>query len=189
MNILAVLGSARRGGNTETLIKEALRGAGEPDAEVFALSEMAIVGCQGCKGCKLPDADGCILADDMQILYEKMKQADALILGSPIYYGEITGQMKSFMDRWYALKDGKGKVRMEKGKKALFIVVQGATVEDWYQHTLDRLAKIISRYGMTPDVMVASGIEARGDAAGNRDLMKKAFVAGARLAAGRTEGS
>lgn len=181
MKILAVLGSARRGGNTETLIKEALRGAGEPDAEVFALAEMKIVGCQGCKGCKLPGSDGCIFADDMQILYEKMKEADAIVLGSPIYYGEVTGQMKSFMDRWYALKDGEGNIRMPKGKKALFIVVQGATVEDWYDHTLKRLAKVVSKYGMEPEILVAPGVESKGEAKKNKELMKKAFLAGARL--------
>jgi multimeric flavodoxin WrbA len=184
MNILAVLGSARRGGNTETLIKEALRGAGRPDADIIELSDYKVYGCQGCKGCKLPDAEGCILMDDMQEIYRRMKEADAILLGSPIYYGEVTGQMKTFMDRWYALKDGSGNLRINKGKKALFIVVQGATVDDWYSHTLERLKKIMAKYGMEPEILVAPGVEQKGEAADHQDLLKKAFMAGARLAAG-----
>ncbi len=70
MKILAVLGSARRNGNTETLIKEALRGAGEGHDVTFrVLSELNIFGCQGCRGCRLKDSEGCIFHDAMQDLY------------------------------------------------------------------------------------------------------------------------
>jgi len=182
-DILAVLGSARKNGNTEQLVREALRGAGtDPETEVYRLNDMKLFGCQGCKGCKLPGSDGCILQDEMQILYERMKKADAVILGSPIYYGEVTGQMKIFMDRWYGLRDGDRKLRMPSGRKLLFIMVQGADVEDWYKSTVERLKKVITRYDFDVEVLVAPGLEGRGEASEHPEIMKKAFLAGARLA-------
>jgi len=182
-NILAVLGSARKNGNTEQLIREALRGAGAgTDAEVYRLNDMKIYGCQGCKGCKVHGSDGCILQDDMQAIYEHMKTANAVILGSPVYYGEVTGQMKVFMDRWYGLRDGEGNLRMPEGRKLLFIMVQGAEQEDWYKSTVARLKKVIDRYGFDTEILVAAGLEGKGEASERPDIMKKAFLAGARLA-------
>ena len=182
MKILAVLGSARRNGNTEMLIKEALRGMGEGhDVTLRVLSEMNIFGCQGCRGCRLKDAEGCIFQDEMQTLYTDMKAADAIVLGSPIFYGEVTGQMKSFMDRWYALRDHDKKLRLSPGKRALFIVVQGADDPHRYGRTVERLEKVLKSYEMVPRILVAAGLEKKNEAAGNPAIMENAFKAGTEL--------
>lgn len=181
MKVLAILGSARRGGNTETLMKEALRGAGS-DAEVIDLAELNYVGCQGCKGCRQADSDGCIFQDDMQRLYALMKEADALVLGSPVYYGEVTGQMKSFMDRWYALRDKDRNLRLAPGKRALFILVQGAEEEGRYEPAVKRLTKVLASYEMVPRVVIAAGIEKKGAVKARPELLRAAFEAGRWLA-------
>lgn len=181
MKILAVHGSPRNAGNTETLIKEALRGAGEPDADVYAVNDLSMMGCQGCMGCRVEGSDGCVVDDAMQDLYPKLLEADAVIMGSPVYYGEITGQMKAFMDRWYALRDFERKLRIKSGKKALFIVTQGADRPDWYKTVTERLDKVLEKYGMDVEVLVAPGLEGKSDAASRPELMKAAFDAGKRL--------
>lgn len=182
MKILAVLGSARRNGNTETLIKEALRGMGEGHDVTFrVLSEMNIFGCQGCRGCRLKDADGCIFQDEMQTLYADMKAADAIVLGSPIFYGEVTGQMKSFMDRWYALRDHDKKLRLSSGKRALFIVVQGADDPHRYGKAVERLEKVLRSYEMEPRILVAAGLEKKNEASNSPELLESAFKAGTKM--------
>ena len=182
LKMLAVLGSARRGGNTETLMREAMRGAGAGEnTEVRVLSEMNVNDCQGCGGCRLDGSDGCIFDDDMQGLYREMKEADLIILGSPIYYGELTGRMKSFMDRWYALRDGKRGLRIAPGKKVLFIITQGAVEEDRYKDVVRRVEKVLASYEMKPVMLVAPGIEKKGTVNGRPELLLKAFEAGERL--------
>ncbi|HEX9860286.1 MAG TPA: flavodoxin family protein [Nitrospirota bacterium] len=182
MKILAVLGSARRGGNTETLMREALKGAGAPDTSIHAVSEMGIAGCLGCMGCRMPDSEGCVVDDDMGGLYRLLIDADAIILGAPIYYGEVTGQMKVFMDRWYALRDSGRNLRIPTGKKVLFIVTQGAEKENTYDTVSTRLKRVLEKYGMHAEVLVASGLEGKADASERPDLLEKAFRAGKRLA-------
>lgn len=183
MKILAILGSARRRGNTETLIEEALKGAGEGHEVMFhVLAEMQIYGCQGCKGCRAEGSEGCIFQDEMQTLYKEMKEADALILGSPVYYGEVTGQMKSFMDRWYALRDKDRNLRISPGKKVLFILVQGAEESERYAQAVNRLLKTLTSYEMKPTMLVAAGIEKKGAVKGRAKLLKAAFEAGKAMA-------
>ena len=181
MTILAVCGSARKGGNTETLVRESLKGAGADGAEINILSEMDISGCIGCAACRAEGAEGCVVEDDMQALYEKLRDADALILGSPVFYGEVTGQMKCFMDRWYALRAGDRSLRIRSGVKALFILVQGADGPERYSCAVNRLNKVMSSYGMDAQVLVAPGLEGKGAAAEHPELLKAAFDAGKRL--------
>jgi multimeric flavodoxin WrbA len=183
MKILAISGSARRGSNTELLIREVLSGAGAPeDLDIRVLSEMHFHGCIGCRGCRKEGSKGCVVKDDMQELYAEMRDADAIILGSPIFYGEITGQMKCFMDRWYALRDKDRKLRIPPGKKALFIITQGADGEERYSHTVKRLDKVLRSYEMEPVMLVAPGVERLAEVKERPELLKLAHEAGKRLA-------
>lgn len=181
MKILAVLGSPRREGNTEILIREALKGVGEADVLFHALSETDYSGCKGCASCRVEDAEGCIIDDDMQRLYKDMAECDAWVLGSPVYYGEVTGQMKCFMDRWYSLKDHERKLRIPSGKHVLFILVQGAAGEDRYANVASRLEKVLKSYEMRPEILVAPGLEEKGAATEAEAVKEKARLAGARL--------
>jgi multimeric flavodoxin WrbA len=99
LKILGICGSPRKGGNTEVLLKEALRGAQEAGAEVEALflRDKAISPCLEIYGCK---EDGrCVIEDDFQGVAEKMVEADALILASPIFFYTVSSHTKMLMDR------------------------------------------------------------------------------------------
>ncbi len=104
MKVLGVGFSARKNGNSETLLGEALKGAGECGAETefLPLRNKDIRPCLGCQSCK--EAGVCAIKDDMVEVYAKLEEADGLILASPVYYYSVSGLGKAFLDRTYALK-------------------------------------------------------------------------------------
>ncbi|MFH1480136.1 MAG: flavodoxin family protein [Pseudomonadota bacterium] len=106
MKVLAFNGSPRENSTTAALLNKALEGAASQGAEteLVHLNKLTMKGCQSCYSCKIRGGESygkCVLKDDITPLYQKIEQADALFLGSPIYFGSITGQAKLFMDRLF----------------------------------------------------------------------------------------
>ena len=132
MKVLGLFGSPRRGGNTEILLEEALKGAEREGAEIerLYLSALTITPCTECHGCD--DTGACVILDEMQKIYPKLLEADIIILASPIFFYGVTAWAKALIDRsqalWakrYLVKDpSMGKEG--KRKKGFFISV-GAT--------------------------------------------------------------
>jgi multimeric flavodoxin WrbA len=107
--LLALVGSPRKGGNTDVLVDEAIdafREAGGEAEKVF-VSSLRINPCNGCGACSLGDGldSLCVLQDDMTDLYEKLLAADVLLWATPIYMWSPTAQMKLFLDRLHPLGD------------------------------------------------------------------------------------
>lgn len=103
MKVLAVSCSPRAKGNTVTLLNQVLDAAREGGAriELFSVAGKRIEPCRGCRSCG--ETGECVIKDDMQPLYEKLVEADAIVFGSPIYFYSMTGQAKTIMDRTIAL--------------------------------------------------------------------------------------
>lgn len=103
MYVLGVMGSPRKGGNSDVLLERALVGAASRGARVekIHLDDLEIHPCRACEGCR--GAGGCVQEDDMQALYAKMVAADGLIIATPVYWWGPSAQTKAFVDRWYAL--------------------------------------------------------------------------------------
>ena len=99
MKTIAFLGSPRKGGNTELLLDQVIRGIGETGGEVraFNLNLLKIRPCQDCGGCEQTGA--CILDDDMGPLYHEIRTADRIILASPIFFFGLSAQAKTLVDR------------------------------------------------------------------------------------------
>ncbi len=117
MNVLGLVLSPRKNGNTEILISEALASAEKAGAQVEMLhaADLSISPCDACGACM---AEGiCRIKDDMQIVYEKMDQADGIIFGTPVYFLNVSAQAKAVIDRTYACMM-KGRLR---GKVAAVI--------------------------------------------------------------------
>ena len=115
MKVLALSGSPRKKGNTETLLHAVLKGveAAGGEVELLRLYDLRIQPCIGCGGC---DKTGkCVLEDDMQELYPKILASQRVILASPIYFYGITAQAKAFVDRCQALWNRK-RLQIEKGE-------------------------------------------------------------------------
>lgn len=101
--IIAVNGSPRTKWNTATLLRHALKGAGDAGAQVetIDLYKFDFKGCVSCFGCKRKGVtvETCVVKDELQPVLQRIAQADGLILGSPIYYGSVTGVMRCFLER------------------------------------------------------------------------------------------
>ena len=103
MKILGILGSSRTGGNTEILLDIALDKARSQGGEAskICLRDLTIGPCDGCNGCF--STGECIVDDDMQQVYNGIREADGIIWASPVYYWSMSGLTKMAMDRTYAL--------------------------------------------------------------------------------------
>jgi multimeric flavodoxin WrbA len=104
MNIIGFSASPRKEGNTAWIINNILEGAKAEGAETqsWSFSDLDIKPCRGCLGCHTGGDRGCVINDDMQQLYRAIEQADALVLGSPVYMGQMSAQAKIFTDRLFA---------------------------------------------------------------------------------------
>ena len=104
MKIMAFNGSPRKKWNTATLLQKALEGAVSlgAETELIHLYDLNYKGCISCFACKTIGGKSygkCAVEDDLVPIFNRIEQSDAIILGSPIYWGHVSGEMKSFMDR------------------------------------------------------------------------------------------
>jgi multimeric flavodoxin WrbA len=104
MKIIAFNGSPRKEWNTATLLNKALEGAASQGAktELVHLYDLNYKGCISCFACKEKNGKSygrCVVKDDLKPIFKKIESADALIFGSPIYLGSITGETQSFLER------------------------------------------------------------------------------------------
>ena len=104
MKVMAFNGSPRKTWNTATLLANALKGAASQGAEteLIHLYELNFKGCISCFACKTKGGKSygrCAVKDDLTPILQRVEQADAIILGSPIYFGTVSGEMHSFMER------------------------------------------------------------------------------------------
>ena len=99
MKAVGIVGSPRKGGNSEILTAHCLKAIGEEglDTELVSLAGLNITGCNACNYCF--EHDGCSIEDDLQPIYPKMVAADAIIVASPVYYGSATALVKGFLER------------------------------------------------------------------------------------------
>ena len=107
MNILAICGAANKTRNTATMLQNAFNGAmSVPGAtgEIVYLYDLNFKGCIGCHSCKLLDENKfskCAMQDDLTVVLEKAIASDVLLIGSPMYYNDITGETRSFLERYF----------------------------------------------------------------------------------------
>jgi len=185
MYILGVVGSPRKGGNTDVLVAEALRGAAGAGSatEKITLVDFRVNPCQACAGCHRTGV--CRQDDDMAGLLEKLFASDAWILGTPVYWWGPSAQLKAFVDRWYApIHSAERKAKMR--KRVALVAPFGDSDPDTARHLVGMLADALSY--LEADfagklLVTASG---RGEVAGNARAMRDAFDLGVRLATGST---
>ena len=103
MKILAIVGSPRPKGNTNYLVDQALEEASKLgiETEKIVLSDCQVNPCLGHDNCA--SLDSCLQKDDTAVILDKFCQADGVLLATPVYYFNVTAQMKSFIDRTYFL--------------------------------------------------------------------------------------
>jgi multimeric flavodoxin WrbA len=123
--IVIVKGSPRREGNSALLAEQLAEGARSAGAQVesFYLHNMDIHPCDACEACHSEPYRGCIVDDDMQLLYPRLLEAEAIVIASPVYWFTVSAQTKLFMDRCYALVDKDG--YLLRGKQFAILMTYG----------------------------------------------------------------
>ena len=106
MNVIAINGSPRKKWNTAMMLEKALEGAQSKGAktEMVNLYDLKFTGCTSCFACKLKKGKNygrCAVKDDLNIILKKVEDSDAIIIGSPIYFGSVTGEVRSFLERFW----------------------------------------------------------------------------------------
>ncbi len=143
--IVILNGSPRRNGNTSVLVKaftEGATGAGNEVTEFF-LGGMEIHGCKGCFGGHSSQACPCVQKDDMDKIYPAVREAEVVVLASPLYYWNMSGQIRTAIDRLFALEEGDGNLlRGHERASALLMAAEGHGFEDvvlYYDHLMEHL--------------------------------------------------
>jgi NAD(P)H-dependent FMN reductase len=135
--ILGILGSPLAEGNTAHLLDRALKGAEDAGCmvEKIVVSNLCFDACQEMMFCR--DHETCIVDDDMQQMYPKLRDADSIILATPIMFMGIPGKLKSFMDRCqvffmakYLRKNPLVTADKRAVRKALFICISGMNIPE-----------------------------------------------------------
>ena len=144
MKIVCLSGSPRPDGNSARIAARFCDTAGKLGAVVktFALNKLHYRGCQGCMACKAK-LDRCILEDDLTQVLEAVRNADVLVIASPVYYGDLSSQTKAFIDRTYSyfvpdFHTNPKPCRLAPGKKLVFILTQGQPDESRYSDIYSR---------------------------------------------------
>ncbi len=169
MKVVCVLGSPRIGGNTDIVADAFLETAKKAGAETkkFYLNKMQYRGCQACMGCK-KTAETCVLKDDLSPLLDEVRQCDVLVLCSPVYYGDITSQMKAFIDRTYCyltpdFMSSPHPSRLKSGKQLVFIQAQGHPDLKQFQDIFPRYEFFLKWYGFEKTYLIrAVGVVEKG---------------------------
>jgi multimeric flavodoxin WrbA len=188
--VLGIAGSPRRGGNTDLLLAEFMKGAADKGAEVktIVLSGLKFETCRHCDACLKEGV--CIVKDDMQVIYREFEQADIIVLASPIQFAGITAPMKAMIDRFqsrwalkYLLK--KPPLGDAKPRKGFFISVGGRKVPDVFDPAL----VMIKTFFRILDIKYAGellfpGVDEKGAILKQPDALKQAYLAGTKLAEG-----
>jgi len=185
--VVIVMGSPRKNGNSITLAQHVAKGAEAVGAEVesFYLHEMDIKPCDACDICLEDSSKDCVIDDDMQNLYPKLRQADALVIASPIYCATVSAQTKLFLDRCLALGGPQEKESALKGKRIGIVLTYGDS-DPFNSGAVNamRMFQDIYAYIGSPIVSMVYGSASKaGEIKANRDLMEKAYKMGEQLVA------
>jgi multimeric flavodoxin WrbA len=151
MKIVAVLGSPRPSGNSASLAQKFLDEARTLGAETrsFLLNQLDFTGCQGCRTCKTK-SDRCVLSDDLTEVLAAVKEADVLLLASPVYFGDLSGQLKCFFDRTYSCLNPDFSSRVPPGKKAVMVLVQANPSPFSFDDIFPRYERWLKMFGYHP---------------------------------------
>ena len=186
-NVMIVVGSPRKRGNSSTLAKQVSSGAKDAGAkvELFFLHDMNIKPCSACDGCRKKRSIGCVIRDDMHKLYPKMRAADAIVIASPIYWFTVSAQTKLFMDRWYAFGgDENYKVLAE---KKFGIVLSYADADPFSSGAVNALRTFQDAFNYLGAEVVGTVYGSAwkaGEISKNKSVMKQAYALGEKIAMG-----
>ncbi len=168
MRVLGLAGSPRRGGNTDLLLAQAMKGAQSQGAEVktIILNDLEVTPCQHCDACL--EAGKCRIEDDMQMVYRELERADRIVLASPLHFMGVTAQAKAMIDRCQALWARKYVLKKpplgdRRQRRGLFISVGGRKVANLFESALVTVKSLFRVLDITyAGELLFAGIDEKG---------------------------
>lgn len=187
MQVLGINGSPRKDGNTDILLTKALEGAKAVGAKVekVILNSLKMCPCQECE--KVKDDGTCKIRDDFQDLYKKIKEADAVILASPIFFGSLSAQTKIMIDRFQCVWRYKYVLEKKASRKnvpGIFICVEASRRDAFLNNAKSIVKNFFATAGLEyTDELLCQGADEKGAILKNEDALNKAFSMGKGLTA------
>ena len=173
MNILILSGSPRKGGNTELLAEAFAKGASaQHHVEIVSVRDYKVNPCLGCNACFKSNGI-CAQKDDMSVIYEKVSQADMLVIASPVYFYGISAQLKAVIDRFHnPIRD------TFHIKKMALLLVGAASLPELFDAILTEYNLCLKFFDIkdTGKVLVR-GVKDKGDI-NNTDALNEAYTLG-----------
>lgn len=185
MKVLGINGSPRIGGNTDILLDKVLEGARSMGAhtEKIILNKLKFAPCQECE--EMADDGLCLVKDEMQAVYKKIRETDAIVFASPVFFGSLSAQSKMMIDRFQCAWRAKYILKKDTGYKRIpgaFISVEGSKRKDFFENA----KAIVKNFFATINVqyrkeLFCSGIDEKGSILKHGDCLKKAFDIGVKI--------
>lgn len=180
MKVVCVLGSPRPRGNSSFLARricERVRSYGAK-VKVFSLNKLSYRGCQGCMACK-GELERCSLDDDLRQVLEAVRLSDCLITASPVYYGDVSSQLKAFIDRTFSFlkpdfPTNPMPSRLAPGKKMVFILTQGQPDEKQFSDIFPRYESFFRLYGFSTTLIRVCGVFQPGEVESHPEALRLA---------------
>ena len=182
MKIVGIEGSPRRDGNTEKLVRRILAGAKEAGGktEFLKLADLTINYCLGCGSCRATGE--CVVQDDMDRVVDAIQQSNVIVLGSPIYLWQVSGNTKVFMDRLCRLLTPNYESRLNGPKRIAFAYTQGNPDGELFKPYLDFQEKVYPFLGFTLVGRIqATGTRTKDDILSQEETLARAFSFGQNL--------
>jgi multimeric flavodoxin WrbA len=184
MNVLVSHGSPRKNGSSDTLAKHFLQGLNANGANTikeFYANDVNVRPCQGCLTCNRLGNNACAIEDDMQQIYSAFVNANIVVWATPMYWGYMTAQLKTILDRMEALASGP----QENWKNKTFVVI--ITYHYHYQSTAAFFERITPFFGVKLHTIVYHSLSKDGDkdvhVSNCKEKLEEAFNLGKNLAA------
>jgi len=174
VNILILSGSPRRDGNTEQLVEAFAKGAVEHHyVEIVSVRDYAVHPCLGCNACFISRNNTCAQKDDIPIIYEKMSQADMLVIASPVYFYGISAQLKAVIDRFHnPIRDS------FHIKKMALLLAGAATLPELFDAILTEYNLCLKFFNLEDaGKVLVRGVKDKGDII-NTDALNEAYTLG-----------
>jgi multimeric flavodoxin WrbA len=188
LKVTILIGSPRKHGSTRTLAEEAERGLREQgiETEFIFLNDLKFRGCQACYYCKKNDVTACAVQDDMQKIYPLMQESAGLIVATPVYFGGVTAQTKTWLDRLFPYIGMNMSPKLPKSKKVSFIFTQKQPDVHLFEKPLTQFMHMVALTGFSlKDYLIAYDLDAGVNqcVTGKKEFMEKAYRIGKDLLA------
>jgi len=191
MKIVCLYGSPRLKGNSAAIAKKFCETAISKGATVqsWVLNKLDFRGCQACYGCK-GKSDKCVVKDDLEEVLEAVRVSDILVLASPVYYGDVSAQLKAFIDRNFSFLvpefvKARKPHRLEGDKTLVMILTQGNPDREAFKDIFPKYSMFYKWMGFEKSELIhACGVMEPSDLKSRQDIFKQAGELAEKLAGG-----